>query len=95
MMRYTVFGRRTGLRVSELALGTGSFGTGWGHGADPAESRRIFDAYAEAGGTALITGASTGIGAAYGDRPFSPWSRSPARAQRPSRLIGASARHSP
>lgn len=54
-MRYTVFGRRTGLRVSELALGTGSFGTGWGHGADPAESRRIFDGYAEAGGNFLDT----------------------------------------
>ncbi len=24
-MRYRIFGRRTGLRVSELALGTGNF----------------------------------------------------------------------
>jgi aryl-alcohol dehydrogenase-like predicted oxidoreductase len=31
-MRYKSFGRRTGLRVSKLALGTGNFGTGWGHG---------------------------------------------------------------
>ena len=46
-MRYTTFGRQTGLRVSELALGTGSFG--WGHGAEPAEARRLFDRYAEAG----------------------------------------------
>ena len=30
-MRYKTFGRRTGLRVSELALGTGNFGTGWGY----------------------------------------------------------------
>ena len=33
-MRYKIFGRRTGLRVSELALGTGNFGTGWSHGAE-------------------------------------------------------------
>ncbi len=52
-MRYTTFGRRTGLRVSEFALGTGSFGTGWGHGAEPAEARRIFDGYVEAGGNFL------------------------------------------
>ncbi|WP_019904808.1 aldo/keto reductase [Methylobacterium sp. 77] len=53
-MRYDVFGR-TGLRVSEIALGTGTFGTGWGHGADAAESGRIFDAYAEAGGNFIDT----------------------------------------
>ncbi|XVV10027.1 hypothetical protein ACQP2X_35000 [Actinoplanes sp. CA-131856] len=29
-MRYTTFGTRTGLRVSEYALGTASFGTNWG-----------------------------------------------------------------
>ena len=52
-MRYTTFGRQTGLRVSELALGTGSFGTGWGHGAEPAEARRLFDRYLEAGGNFL------------------------------------------
>src|SRR4051812_42904314 len=39
----------TGLRVSELCLGTGTFGqTEWGAGAD--ESRRVFDAYLDAGG---------------------------------------------
>jgi aryl-alcohol dehydrogenase-like predicted oxidoreductase len=32
-MRYTTFGRRTGLRVSQYALGTGNFGTRWGAGA--------------------------------------------------------------
>ena len=52
-MRYTTFGRQTGLRVSELALGTGSFGTGWGHGAEPAEARRLFDRYVEVGGNFL------------------------------------------
>jgi len=49
-MQYRTFGRRTGLRVSELALGTGNFGTRWGHGAEPAEAKRMFDRYAEAGG---------------------------------------------
>ena len=48
-MRYSILGR-TGLRVSAVALGTGNFGTGWGHGADPAEARAIFDAYRAAGG---------------------------------------------
>ena len=48
-MKYTLFGR-TGLRVAQLALGTGNFGTGWGYGADPDESAAIFNAYAEAGG---------------------------------------------
>ena len=37
-MRYTLFGQHTGLRVSTLVLGTGMFGTQWGHGADPTES---------------------------------------------------------
>lgn len=54
-MRYKVFGRHTGLRVSELVLGTATFGTRWGHGAEPGEARRILDAYAEAGGNFLDT----------------------------------------
>jgi aryl-alcohol dehydrogenase-like predicted oxidoreductase len=52
-MRYRIFGQRSGLRVSEFALGTGTFGTQWGYGAEPAEARRIFDGYAEAGGNFL------------------------------------------
>ncbi|MET0266023.1 MAG: aldo/keto reductase [Duganella sp.] len=48
-MKYTTFGK-TGLQVSQVALGTGNFGTGWGHGADPDVSRAVFNAYAEAGG---------------------------------------------
>lgn len=51
----TTFLGRTGLRVSELALGTMTFGTETGWGADEAESRRIFDAYVEAGGNFLDT----------------------------------------
>jgi len=54
-MRYKLFGEHTGLRVSELVLGTGNFGTAWGHGADRDEARRIFDAYAEVGGNFIDT----------------------------------------
>jgi aryl-alcohol dehydrogenase-like predicted oxidoreductase len=41
--------------VSELALGTMTFGEEWGWGASKEESRRMFDAYAEAGGNFLDT----------------------------------------
>ncbi|MDC0675130.1 aldo/keto reductase [Nannocystis radixulma] len=61
-MRYRTFGRRSGLRVSQLALGTGNFGTRWGHGAEPAEARRIFDAYAEAGGNFIDTADTYQVG---------------------------------
>jgi aryl-alcohol dehydrogenase-like predicted oxidoreductase len=54
-MRYTTFGRRTGLRVSEYGLGTGNFGTGWGAGAEFDESRKMFERFAEAGGTLIDT----------------------------------------
>jgi aryl-alcohol dehydrogenase-like predicted oxidoreductase len=54
-MHYKVFGRKTGLRVSELALGAGNFGTGWGHGAERDEAKRIFDGYLEAGGNFIDT----------------------------------------
>lgn len=53
-MKYRLLGR-TGLRVSELALGTANFGGRWGHGADAAESAAIFNAYAEAGGIVIDT----------------------------------------
>jgi aryl-alcohol dehydrogenase-like predicted oxidoreductase len=53
-MRYHLLGR-TGLRVSELFLGTMTFGEDWGWGAPPAECRRMFDAYAEAGGNVIDT----------------------------------------
>jgi aryl-alcohol dehydrogenase-like predicted oxidoreductase len=45
-MHYKIFGRHTGLRVSELALGAGNFGTRWGHGAGRSEAKKVFDAYA-------------------------------------------------
>ncbi len=53
-MRYKLLGR-SGLRVSELALGTMTFGTDWGWGADKEESRRIFDAYVDEGGNFIDT----------------------------------------
>jgi aryl-alcohol dehydrogenase-like predicted oxidoreductase len=53
-MRYTLLGR-SGLRVSEVALGTMTFGEAWGWGASEDESRRIFEAYVEAGGNFVDT----------------------------------------
>ncbi len=53
-MRYRLLGH-SGLRVSELCLGTMTFGDDWGWGASPEESRRIFDAYADAGGNFIDT----------------------------------------
>jgi aryl-alcohol dehydrogenase-like predicted oxidoreductase len=53
-MTYRLFGR-SGLRVSELALGTMTFGTDWGWGADREECARLFEAYAEAGGNFVDT----------------------------------------
>jgi aryl-alcohol dehydrogenase-like predicted oxidoreductase len=41
----------TDLRVSELCLGTMTFGTDWGWGADEATCRAIFDEFDERGGT--------------------------------------------
>jgi len=54
-MQYKNFGRGSGLRVSELALGGGMFGERWGYGADLASSLEMFNMYAEAGGNFLDT----------------------------------------
>ncbi|MBB1258101.1 aldo/keto reductase [Streptomyces alkaliterrae] len=61
-MRYTTFGRTSGLRVSEYALGTANFGTLWGGGASREEARKIFDRFAEAGGTFVDTADNYQIG---------------------------------
>jgi aryl-alcohol dehydrogenase-like predicted oxidoreductase len=53
-LRYVLFGR-SGLRVSELALGTMTFGTDWGWGADADECGRIFRRFADAGGNFVDT----------------------------------------
>lgn len=54
LMRYKLLGS-SGLRVSELCLGTMTFGEDWGWGASKEESRRIFDAYVEHGGNFIDT----------------------------------------
>lgn len=53
-MRYKLLGK-SGLRVSELSLGTMTFGEDWGWGASKDESRKIFDTYVEAGGNFIDT----------------------------------------
>ena len=53
-MNYRILGR-SGLRVSELCLGTMTFGSDWGWGADRDDSRRIFDAFVSAGGNFIDT----------------------------------------
>jgi len=45
----------TGLRVSRLALGTMTFGTDWGWGADQSTARSIFDRYLASGGNFFDT----------------------------------------
>ena len=53
-MNYRIFGK-TGLRVSELCLGTMTFGTEWALGTDKEESQKIFDLFAGKGGNFLDT----------------------------------------
>jgi aryl-alcohol dehydrogenase-like predicted oxidoreductase len=48
-MRYKLLGK-SGLRVSELALGTMTFGEDWGFGASRDESKQQFDSFLEQGG---------------------------------------------
>lgn len=56
MTTYRLLGR-SGLRVSPMSLGTGTFGQAWGPGwtAEKAASRKIFDTYVEAGGNFIDT----------------------------------------
>jgi hypothetical protein len=51
-MKYYLLGK-SGLRVSELCLGAMTFGEEWGWGASKDESRKIFNAYVNAGGNLL------------------------------------------
>jgi aryl-alcohol dehydrogenase-like predicted oxidoreductase len=41
-MDYKLFGK-SGLRVSELSLGTMTFGEEWGWGVNKEESKKVFD----------------------------------------------------
>ena len=53
-MNYTLLGK-SGLKVSELCLGTMGFGQEWNWGADKETSFKILDTYANAGGNFLDT----------------------------------------
>ena len=53
-MRYRLLGN-SGLRVSEAALGTMTFGEEWGWGTAKGESRKVYDAFREAGGNFIDT----------------------------------------
>lgn len=53
-MKYYLLGK-SGLRVSELALGTMTFGTDWGWGAPLEESKRMLDLYMDHGGNFVDT----------------------------------------
>jgi aryl-alcohol dehydrogenase-like predicted oxidoreductase len=53
-MRYKLLGK-SGVRLSEVALGTMTFGEDWGWGASPAVSARMLDLFADAGGNVIDT----------------------------------------
>ena len=53
-MRYRLLGN-SGLRVSEASLGTMTFGEDWGWGTAKDESRKVYDAFREAGGNFIDT----------------------------------------
>src|SRR5258708_36889899 len=54
MMKYYLLGK-SGLRVSELALGAMSFGTEWGWGIEINEARKMLDLYIDNGGNFVDT----------------------------------------
>src|SRR5271166_1379752 len=53
-VRYRLLGN-SGLRVSEAALGTMTFGEDWGWGTAKDEARKVYDAFREAGGNFVDT----------------------------------------
>jgi aryl-alcohol dehydrogenase-like predicted oxidoreductase len=53
-MRYKLLGK-SGLRVSEVSLGTMTFGEEWGFGVGADECKRLLDLYVEAGGNFIDT----------------------------------------
>ena len=53
-MNYKLLGK-SGLRVSEICLGTMTFGEEWGYGANKDESRKIFNTFINAGGNFIDT----------------------------------------
>jgi aryl-alcohol dehydrogenase-like predicted oxidoreductase len=53
-MKYRLLGH-SGLRVSEFALGTMTFGNDWGWGAPKDESQRVYNAFRDSGGNFVDT----------------------------------------
>ena len=53
-MKYRLLGH-SGLRVSEICLGTMTFGEDWGWGASRDDSRRLYEIFREAGGNFIDT----------------------------------------
>src|SRR5947208_795746 len=53
-MNYRLLGN-SGLRVSQTALGTMTFGDDWGWGSPKAEAQKVYETYREAGGNFLDT----------------------------------------
>lgn len=53
-MKYRLLGK-SGLRVSEAALGAMTFGEDWGWGATKDEARKVYETYREAGGNLIDT----------------------------------------
>jgi aryl-alcohol dehydrogenase-like predicted oxidoreductase len=53
-MKYLLLGN-SGLRVSEAALGTMTFGEEWGRGSAKDEAHKVYDAFREAGGNFIDT----------------------------------------
>jgi aryl-alcohol dehydrogenase-like predicted oxidoreductase len=53
-MKYKLLGK-SGLRVSEAALGTMTFGDDWGWGSPQAEAQKVYETYREAGGNFIDT----------------------------------------
>src|ERR1700727_3166744 len=53
-MKYRLLGA-SGLRVSEVALGTMTFGEDWGWGTAKDEARKVYDAFREVGGNFIDT----------------------------------------
>jgi aryl-alcohol dehydrogenase-like predicted oxidoreductase len=54
LTNYVTVGR-SGLRVSPLCLGAMTFGKEWGWGSEPAEAKRILDAFVDRGGNFIDT----------------------------------------
>jgi predicted aldo/keto reductase-like oxidoreductase len=53
-VRYRLLGK-SGVRISEVALGTMTFGEDWGWGASPEVRARMLDLFADAGGNVVDT----------------------------------------